>query len=104
MAGAIPEETIEEIRSRTDLGELVASYGIALHHSGSALKACCPFHREKTPSFSINQSRGFYHCFGCGEHGSAFDFVMKMEGLTFPEAVKRLASRCGVEIKEGSPR
>ena len=101
MAGAIPEETIEEIRSRTDLGELVASYGIALHHSGSSLKACCPFHREKTPSFSINPSRGFYHCFGCGEHGSAFDFVMKMEGLTFPEAVKRLASRCGVEIKEG---
>ena len=100
MSGTIPDTTIEEVKARTDLGELASSYGIALQHSGATLKACCPFHSEKTPSFHINTARGFYHCFGCGESGDAIKFVQKMEGLTFLEAVKSLASRCGVEIKE----
>ena len=100
MALRSSDSAIEEVKARTDLGELVASYGIALHHAGSQLKACCPFHREKTPSFFITPSRGTYKCFGCGEHGDALSFVMKMDGLTFPEALKRLASRCGVELKE----
>lgn len=100
MALRSSDSAIEEVKARTDLGELVASYGIALHHAGSQLKACCPFHREKTPSFFITPSRGTYKCFGCGEHGDALSFVMKMEGLTFPEALKRLAARCGVELKE----
>lgn len=97
----IPDTTIEEIKSRIDLGDLVASYGIQVQHAGSRLVACCPFHNEKTPSFSIDVGRGFYHCFGCGESGDAIKFVMKQEGLPFIDAVKKLASQCGVEIKDG---
>ena len=99
----IPEATIEEVKARTDLGDLVASYGVQVRHAGSRLVACCPFHNEKTPSFSIDVARGFYHCFGCGESGDAIKFVMKQEGLPFMDAVKKLASRCGVEIKEDAP-
>lgn len=96
----VPDSTIEEIRSRVDLGELISSYGVNVRHAGSGLMACCPFHQEKTPSFSINTNRGYYHCFGCGESGDAFKFVMKQEGLTFMEAVRRLAERTGVKIEE----
>ena len=70
-----------------------------VRHAGSSLKACCPFHHEKTPSFNINPSRGFYHCFGCGESGDAISFVMKMDGLTFPEAAQKLAAQCGVKVE-----
>ena len=100
MAVSVPDSTIEEIKARTDLGELVTSYGIALRHAGSSLTACCPFHREKTPSFHVNVAKGFYHCFGCGESGDAISFVQKQEGLPFLDAVRKLAARCGVEIKE----
>ena len=100
MAGGITEAVLEEIKARTDLADLIASYGVQIKRSGSSKKACCPFHNEKTPSFNINDSRGFYHCFGCGESGDAIKFVQKMEGLSFVEAVKKLAAACGVEIKE----
>lgn len=102
MGKSITESTVEEIKSRIDLADLISSYGIAVKHAGSSLKACCPFHNEKTPSFQINNSKGFYHCFGCGESGDAIKFVQKMEGSTFVEAVRSLASRCGVEITETS--
>ena len=95
----ISEKVVEEIRSRTDLAELVSSYGIPLKQSGSSIKACCPFHHEKTPSFNINVAKGFYHCFGCGESGDVFKFVQKQEGLTFMEAVKKLAAQCGVKVE-----
>jgi len=100
MAQAITDAVIEDIKSRIDLGDLIASYGVAVRHSGSSLKACCPFHNEKTPSFNINVAKGFYHCFGCGESGDAIKFVMKQEGLSFVEAVKKLAAQCGIEIEE----
>ena len=100
MTKGVPESTIEEVRSRIDLAELIASYGIQIKSSGSSKKACCPFHHEKTPSFNINEAKGLYHCFGCGESGSAFTFVQKMEGLTFIEAVKKLAAQVGVKIEE----
>ena len=74
--------------------------GIQVKHAGATAKACCPFHHEKTPSFNINSSKGFYHCFGCGESGDAIKFVQKQEGLTFVEAVKKLAEQCGVKIEE----
>lgn len=96
----ITQQTIDEIKARTDIGELIASYGVETRRAGSALKACCPFHREKTPSFVINESQGYYHCFGCGESGDAISFVRKMEGLDFGEAVRKLAARAGVEIAE----
>lgn len=100
MPFQIPESTIEEIRLRTDLADLISSYGISVKRSGSAYMACCPFHKEKTPSFSINPDKGFYHCFGCGESGDCFKFVMKYEGLTFSDAVKKLGGAAGIEIKE----
>ena len=99
MARGITESTVEEVKARTDLAELVASYGIEVRVAGSSRKACCPFHHEKTPSFHINESRGFYHCFGCGESGDAIKFVEKMDGLSFVDAVKKLADRCGVRIE-----
>ena len=100
MAGAITDAVLEEIRSRIELSDLVASYGVAVKTAGSSKKACCPFHNEKTPSFHINDQKGFYHCFGCGESGDAIKFVQKMDGLTFVEAVKKLAGQCGVKIEE----
>ena len=103
MAATLTEATIEEIKSRIDLADLVASYGVQLKHSGASLWACCPFHNEKTPSFSVDRVKGFYHCFGCGESGDAIKFVEKMEGATFIDAVKKLAEQCGIKIEEGKP-
>ena len=100
MAKGITEATVEEIKARIDLADLIASYGIQIKTAGASKKACCPFHHEKTPSFNINESKGFYHCFGCGESGDAIKFVQKMDGLTFVEAVKKLAEQCGVKIEE----
>ena len=100
MAGSIPESIVEEIKSRTDLAELIASYGVQVKSAGASKKACCPFHHEKTPSFNINEAKGFYHCFGCGESGDAIKFVQKMDGLGFVEAVKKLAAMCGVKVEE----
>ena len=96
----ITESVIEEIKARIDLADLVSSYGIQVKHAGGSAKACCPFHHEKTPSFNINSAKGFYHCFGCGESGDAIKFVQKQEGLTFVEAVKKLAEQCGVKVEE----
>ena len=100
MAKGITESTVEEVKARIDLADLISSYGVQVRTAGASKKACCPFHHEKTPSFSINESRGFYHCFGCGESGDAIKFVQKMEGLTFVEAVRKLAEQCGVKIEE----
>ena len=100
MAFGITESVIEEIKARTDIADLIASYGIPIKSAGASKKACCPFHHEKTPSFNINESKGYYHCFGCGESGDAIKFVQKMDGLTFVEAVKKLAEQCGVKVEE----
>lgn len=100
MAKGITESTVEEIKARIDLADLIASYGIAVRVAGASKKACCPFHHEKTPSFHINEAKGYYHCFGCGESGDAIKFVEKMDGLTFVEAVKKLAAQCGVTVEE----
>lgn len=91
---------LDEIRSRIDLGELIQSYGVEVRRMGSGLKCRCPFHNEKTPSFMINVEKGLYHCFGCGAAGSAFTFVQQQEGLTFREAVHKLAKLTGVKLNE----
>ena len=96
----VSESQIDEVRQRTDIVDLISSYGIPLQSTGSGYKACCPFHNEKTPSFHVNPSKGFYHCFGCGESGTAITFVQKQEGLTFMEALKKLAEKCGVKLEE----
>lgn len=95
----IPEETIEQVLAATDIVDVISSY-IPVKRAGSSFKALCPFHNEKTPSFSITPSRQSFHCFGCGESGSAIGFVMKYENLPFVDAVKKLADKAGVLIIE----
>jgi len=100
MAGGINPATIEEIKARTDLRDLIASYGVSVKRAGGDYVACCPLHHEKTASFHIHNEQNYWHCFGCGETGDAFKFVMKQEGLTFVEAVKKLGAACGLAIEE----
>lgn len=99
----MPLSTTEEIKSKLDIADVIRDY-IELKQAGSTMKARCPFHNEKTPSFVVSRERQMYHCFGCGEHGDIFSFVMKMEGIEFPEALRILAKRAGVEIKNEDPR
>ncbi|MGI6494582.1 MAG: DNA primase [Kiritimatiellia bacterium] len=93
----ISDQVLEEIRQRIDIVELIGSR-MSLKRAGSSYKACCPFHNEKTPSFHVNPARQTFHCFGCGAHGNLFDFVMRSDGLPFPEAVRRLAEKAGVKV------
>ncbi len=94
----VSQQTIETIRQRCDIAEVVQSY-VPLHRSGASLKACCPFHKEKTPSFHVNPARQIYHCFGCGAGGDVFRFVMEYEKADFMTAVRLLAQRAGVPIE-----
>lgn len=93
----IPEEYLEEIKARTDIVELISQY-VDLKPSGRNFRALCPFHEEKTPSFTVSPEKGIFHCFGCGAGGNIFTFVMRIERLTFPEAVAFLAERCGLPL------
>ncbi|MEZ5300948.1 MAG: DNA primase [Verrucomicrobiales bacterium] len=95
----IPEETIQEILAAIDIVDVVGGY-IPLKRAGTAYKALCPFHTEKTPSFTVNPARNTFHCFGCGAGGTAIRFVMDYENLPFGEAVRKLADRAGVTIRE----
>jgi len=94
----IPKETIEEIRARCNIVDIVGSYLPELRRRGSTYKCNCPFHKEKTPSFTVNDTRQIFHCFGCGAGGDVFRFVMDYEKVDFVTAVKVLADRVGVEI------
>jgi len=95
----IPEEKVREVAERTSIVEVVSEY-VQLRRSGANFQGLCPFHAEKTPSFNVNPARDIFHCFGCGAGGNAFSFVMRIEGVSFPEAVKLLARKTGVEIEE----
>jgi len=95
----IPEETIEQVLAATDIVDLVGSY-FPLKRAGANFKTLCPFHNEKTPSFMVNPARQSFHCFGCGEGGSAIGFVMRYENLPFVDAVRKLAGRAGITIVE----
>ncbi|MFN4262625.1 MAG: DNA primase [Thioalkalivibrionaceae bacterium] len=97
MAGRIPQSFLDELLDRTDLVELVHAF-VPLKRAGTEYKACCPFHDENTPSFYVSPKKQFYHCFGCGAHGTAFDFLMAHQNLAFPEAVQTLAERAGLEV------
>ncbi len=100
---AIPQNIIEEVQDKTDIVELVSSY-VPLKKRGRNFICLCPFHNEKTPSFSVSPDRGIFHCFGCGIGGGAIRFVMEYEKVPFPEAVEMLARRIGVQIpKKASP-
>ena len=91
---------IDDLKNRADIVRIIQPYAQDLKKKGANWMACCPFHPEKTPSFSVNPSKGFYKCFGCGKGGTAFNFVMEMEGLNFPEAIKRVAELSGVMLPE----
>lgn len=97
MAGKIPQAFIDELLARVDIVELIDGH-VPLRKAGKNYQALCPFHDEKTPSFSVNQAKQFYHCFGCGASGSAITFLMNHGGLGFVDAVEDLAARCGLEI------
>lgn len=99
MSSLLSEDKLQEIRDRIDLVELVSSY-LPLKNAGRNHLGLCPFHQEKTPSFNVSPEKQIYKCFGCGVSGDLFEFVMKMEGLSFPEAARRLADRAGVELNE----
>jgi len=95
--GRIPQHFIDELIARTDIVELIGGR-VPLKKSGREYKACCPFHAEKTPSFWVSPDKQFYHCFGCGKHGTALGFLMDHDHMAFPEAVEELATRLGLEV------
>ena len=99
--GTIPSETIEQIAAANDIVEVIGSY-FPLKRAGTNFKALCPFHQEKTPSFTVSPSRQTFHCFGCGTGGSVFRFVMDYEHTDFPSAVRKLAARAGITVVEKS--
>jgi DNA primase len=94
-----PQHFIDELASRADIVRIIGDY-VQLKKKGQNHMACCPFHDEKTPSFSVNANKGFYKCFGCGKGGNIFTFLMELEGLAFPEAVREVAEKSGVPLPE----
>jgi DNA primase len=97
MAGLIPQDFIDDLVARADIIEIVGRR-IQLKKAGREFKACCPFHDEKTPSFTVSPAKGFYHCFGCGAHGTAVGFLMEFDHMSFVEAIESLAGSMGVEV------
>lgn len=97
MAGLIPRDFIDDMIARTDIVEIVDSR-VKLKKAGKNYQACCPFHNEKSPSFTVSQDKQFYHCFGCGAHGNAVSFLMEFDRLEFPEAIEELARYHAVEV------
>ncbi|HXH54347.1 MAG TPA: DNA primase [Gammaproteobacteria bacterium] len=101
MTGQIPQSFIEELLARTDIAEIIGGR-ISLRRAGANFIACCPFHQEKTPSFTVSVTKQFYHCFGCGVSGDAIQFLTEHDGLHFVEAVETLASRAGLVMPIGT--
>jgi len=99
----IPESFIQDLLARVDIVDLVDGY-VPLKKAGANYAACCPFHNEKSPSFTVSPTKQFYHCFGCGAHGTAISFVMEYQGLGFVDAVKDLATRAGMQVPENEGR
>ena len=103
MAGRIPRSFIDDLLARVDIVDVIASY-VSLRKAGRNHQALCPFHDEKTPSFTVSQEKQFYHCFGCGANGTVISFVMEYNGLGFPEAVEDLAARYNLEVPREAGR
>ena len=97
MAGRIPQYFIDQLLNRIDIVDLIDGY-VPLKKAGANYKACCPFHNEKSPSFTVSPSKQFYHCFGCGANGSAISFLMEYDHMEFRDAIEKLASNAGLEI------
>jgi DNA primase len=99
VAGRIRDDDIAEVREKARIDEVVSSYVALRNAGGGSLKGLCPFHDERSPSFNVTPARQFWHCFGCGEGGDVFTFLMKIDGLNFAEAVERLAEKYGVQLR-----
>ena len=99
MAGRIRDEDIAAVRERSPIDEVVGEYLQLRNAGGGSLKGLCPFHEEKTPSFNVTPARGLFYCFSCAEGGDAIKFVQKIDGLSFVEAVERLAGRAGIDLR-----
>ena len=99
---AFPESFIEDLKERNDIVDVVGSYVALTKRSGVNLFGLCPFHGEKTPSFAVNRELQIYHCFGCGKGGGVVNFIMEIEKLSYPDAVRFLAKRAGMEVPEDS--
>src|SRR5688500_5846282 len=101
----IPQSFVQELLGRVDIVEVVDRH-VKLKRAGANYVACCPFHSEKTPSFTVSQTKQFYHCFGCGAHGNAVGFLIEYNGLSFPEAIADLAGRVGMQVpaQQSEPR
>src|SRR5258705_1136281 len=99
----IPQEFIQSLLGRVDIVDVVDRH-VKLKKAGANFSACCPFHTEKTPSFTVSPSKQFYHCFGCGAHGNAIGFLMEYSGLAYPEAIRSLAETIGMPVPETRAR
>ena len=97
MARKIPEEFIEEVRQKTNIVDIIEPY-VQLKKAGRNLFGLCPFHEERTPSFSVSEEKQIFHCFSCGRGGNVFKFLMEMENLSFPEAVEKVADFAGIAL------
>ena len=104
MAGRIPQSFIDDLLNRVDIVEIIDAR-VPLKKAGREYTACCPFHNEKTPSFTVSPNKQFFHCFGCGAHGTAVGFLMEYNHMSFPEAIEELARHCGLDIpyEDGKP-
>ena len=96
---AIPDSFLDELNGRLSIVDVVSSY-VPLTKKGANYWGLCPFHHEKTPSFSVNESKQIFHCFGCGKGGGSIRFVMEMESLAFPDAVRKLSEQAGLQMPE----
>ena len=99
---SLSPQFLDQLRTRTTLSTLIGRT-VKVVKAGREYKACCPFHGEKTPSFTINDDKGFYHCFGCGAHGDAIGWLVEQRGLPFMEAVRELADAAGLDVPSPSP-
>src|SRR3546814_11405313 len=100
---SLSPQFLDELRARTALSSLIQKQ-LKLTRAGREFKACCPFHSEKTPSFYVNDAKGFYHCFGCQAHGDAISWLTDAQGLGFMDAVKELADAAGMDVPAPDPR
>src|SRR3981189_2148779 len=98
----IPQDLLQSLLRRVDIRDGVGRY-VKAKKAGRNFSACCPFHNEKTPSFTVSPSKQFYHCFGCGAHGNAIGFLMEYSGLAYPEAIRSLAETVGMPGPETRP-
>ena len=99
----LPNGFLDDLRDRLELSEIVGRH-VSLKRKGREWAACCPFHKEKTPSFYVNDEKDFYHCFGCGKHGDHISFLMEHNGITFMDAVRELADMAGMQVPDVNRR